>query len=196
VNAPAPHVPMKLRLRVEDDWPSILDVWVASWRATYPEIDFDARRDWLMRHVRDLEAVGGVTLCLFDAASTLDRAAFGRNRPNAENVIDPKSLERALCEKPAPTFSQRALAGFVVINPADGWLDQICVAPDRFGAGLGASLLSAARNISPNVIRLDVNADNLRAIRFYERNGFSRVGRGANTLSGRETIMMEWRPRR
>lgn len=158
MNAPAPHVSMKLRLRVEDDWRSILDVWVASWRATYPEIDFEARRDWLMRHVRDLEAVGGVTLCLFDAASTL--------------------------------------AGFVVINPADGWLDQICVAPDRFGAGLGASLLSAARNISPNVIRLDVNADNLRAIRFYERDGFSRVGRGANTLSGRETIMMEWRPQR
>lgn len=158
MNAPAPHVSMKLRLRVEDDWPSILDVWVASWRATYPEIDFDARRDWLMRHVRDLEAVGGVTLCLFDAGSTL--------------------------------------AGFVVINPADGWLDQICVAPDRFGAGLGASLLSAARNVSPSVIRLDVNADNLRAIRFYERDGFSRVGRGANTLSGRETIMMEWRPPR
>ncbi len=174
---------MKLRLRVEDDWPSILDVWVASWRATYPEIDFEARRDWLMRHVRDLEAVGGVTLCLFDAGSTLDHAAFGQNRPNAEDVIDSKSLERAL-------------AGFVVINPADGWLDQICVAPDRFGAGLGASLLSAARNISPNLIRLDVNADNLRAIRFYERDGFSRVGRGANTLSGRETIMMEWRPQR
>ncbi len=146
---------MKLRLRVEDDWPSILDVWVASWRATYPEIDFEERRDWLTRHVRDLEAVGAVTLCLFDGGSRL--------------------------------------AGFVVINPADGWLDQICVAPDRFGAGLGASLLSAARNVSPSLIRLDVNADNVRAIRFYERDGFSRVGRGANTLSGRETIMMEWR---
>ncbi len=158
MNASPPHVSMKLRLRVDDDWPSLLDVWVASWRATYPEIDFEARRDWLMRHVRDLEAVGGVTLCLFDAGATL--------------------------------------AGFVVINPADGWLDQICIAPDRFGAGLGASLLSAARNVSPSVIRLDVNADNLRAIRFYERDGFSRVGRGANTLSGRETIMMEWRPQR
>ncbi|MGD9539343.1 GNAT family N-acetyltransferase [Methylocystis sp.] len=155
MNAPAPPVSMKLRLRAEGDWPSILDVWVASWRATYPEIDFDARRDWLMRHVRDLEALGGVTLCLFDGGSTL--------------------------------------AGFVVINPADGWLDQICVAPDHFGAGLGASLLSAARNVSPSVIRLDVNADNLRAIRFYERDGFSCVGRGTNTLSGRETIMMEWR---
>jgi len=158
VNAPAPPVSTRLRLRIDEDWPSMLDVWVASWRATYPEIDFEERREWLVRHVRDLESVGAMTLCLLDAESRL--------------------------------------AGFVVINPADGWLDQICVAPDLFGAGLGASLLSAARDVSPSVIRLDVNADNLRAVRFYERDGFSRVGRGANTLSGRETIMMEWRPRR
>ncbi|MGD9545229.1 MAG: GNAT family N-acetyltransferase [Methylocystis sp.] len=156
MNVPPVDASLKLRARVEDDWTSILDVWTASWRATYPEIDFDARRAWLMRHIRDLEAVGAVTLCLFDAESTL--------------------------------------AGFVVINPTDGWLDQICVGPDRFGAGLGASLLSAARNVSPNLIRLDVNADNHRAIRFYERDGFLRVGRGANTLSGRETVVMEWRP--
>ena len=156
MNAPTAHASLNLRLRVDDDWPFILDLWVASWRATYPEIDFEARRDWLLRRIRELEATGAVTLCLFDAQSTL--------------------------------------AGFVVINPADGWLDQICVAPDQFGAGFGASLLSAARNVSPRLIRLDVNADNARAIRFYERDGFSRVGRGANTLSGRETVMMEWRP--
>jgi putative acetyltransferase len=53
--------------------------------------------------------------------------------------------------------------------------------------------LSAARNVSPRLIRLDVNADNARAIRFYERRGFVQVGRGANTLSGRPTVMMEWR---
>jgi len=156
VNAPTAQASLNLRSRVDDDWPFILNVWVASWQATYPEIDFEARRDWLLRRIRELEATGSVTLCLFDAQSTL--------------------------------------AGFVVINPADGWLDQICVAPDRFGAGLGASLLSAARNVSPRLIRLDVNADNARAIHFYERDGFSRVGRGANTLSGRETVMMEWRP--
>jgi putative acetyltransferase len=156
VNAAGPHASLSLRARVDQDWPSILDVWVASWRATYPEIDFVQRREWLVRHVQDLEAAGAVTLCLFDERSTL--------------------------------------AGFIVINPADGWLDQICVAPDRFGAGFGASLLSAARTVSPKLIRLDVNADNARAIRFYERDGFARVGRGANTLSGRQTIVMEWRP--
>jgi putative acetyltransferase len=156
VNATPAHASLRLRARVDEDWPSMLDVWVASWRATYPEIDFEQRREWLVRHVQDLEAAGAVTLCLFDDRSTL--------------------------------------VGFVVINPADGWLDQICVAPDSFGAGFGVSLLSAARKVSPKLIHLDVNADNARAIRFYERAGFARVGRGANTLSGRETIVMEWRP--
>jgi hypothetical protein len=42
----------------------------------------------------------------------LDHAAFRRNRLNAENVIDSKKLERDLCEKPASTFSHRALKGF------------------------------------------------------------------------------------
>ena len=40
---------------------------------------------------------------------SLDHAAIGRNRPIAENVIDSKSIERASSEKPASTFSQRAL---------------------------------------------------------------------------------------
>ncbi|ARN83210.1 hypothetical protein B1812_21395 [Methylocystis bryophila] len=40
----------------------------------------------------------------------LDHAASRRNRLKAENVIDSKSLERDLCEKPVSTFSHRALA--------------------------------------------------------------------------------------
>ena len=48
MNAPTAQASLNLRLRVDDDWPFILDLWVASWRATYPEIDFEARRDWLL----------------------------------------------------------------------------------------------------------------------------------------------------
>lgn len=98
---------------------------------------------------------------------------------------------RTLCALVGPDAT---LAGFVVIDPASGWLDQICVGPEYFGGGLGPALVGAARAASPQAIRLDVNADNTRAIRFYERNGFVQTGRGANTLSGRATILMEWRP--
>ncbi len=145
-----------LRRREDGDWPAMLDLWVAAWRATYPEIDFDARRGWLTQQIARLEGDGAVTLCL-----------FARN--------------------PA------VLAGFVVINPETGWLDQICVGPGFKGEGCGAALMAAAREISPGVVRLDVNADNSHAIGFYERGGVVQIGRGANTLSGRSTIMMEWR---
>jgi putative acetyltransferase len=147
-----------LRRRADADWPAMLDLWVEAWRATYPDIDFDARRGWLTQQVATLEAQGAATLCLF------------------------------MGEPPA-------LAGFVVIDPKTGWLDQICVGPAFKGDGCGAQLMAAACAIAPGVIRLDVNADNDHAIRFYERGGFVQVGRGANTLSGRPTIMMEWRGR-
>jgi putative acetyltransferase len=156
--ASGPSLGPELRKREDADWPALLDLWVASWRATYPEIDFDARRDWLTSQITTLEAEGAVTLCLF-ARETL------------------------------------AMAGFVVIHPKTGWLDQICVGPAFYGEGCGEALMAAARAVSPGVVRLDVNADNLRAIRFYERGGFSQIGRGANTLSGRATIMMEWQKR-
>lgn len=146
---------LSIRLRCDADWPALLDLWVTAWRLTYPDIDFDARRDWLIRHVGALERQGAQTLCAHDATG--------------------------------------AIAGFVVIDPVSGWLDQICVGPDQFGHGFGEALLDAARAVSPIRIRLDVNADNSRAIRFYERAGFAKVGDGASTLSGRATIVMEWR---
>lgn len=154
--ASLPPLAPNLRRRADADLAGMLDLWVASWRAAYPEIDFDARRGWLSQQIATLEAAGAATLCVFSAQTG-------------------------------------ALAGFVIIDPRTGWLDQICVGPDFKGDGSAEALMTAARAIAPGVIRLDVNADNLRAIRFYERNGFNEIGRGANTLSGRPTVLMEWR---
>ncbi|MEF3364915.1 double-strand break repair helicase AddA [Methylocystis sp. 9N] len=63
-----------------------------------------------------------------DIVATLDHAAFGRNRPNADNVIDSESLERALREKPASTFSQRALENGVGVS---GRIDRLAVTPSE-----------------------------------------------------------------
>lgn len=86
------------------------------------------------------------------------------------------------------------IVGFVMIDPATGWLDQIAVRPDWWGGGAGEALIEAAREISPRLVRLDVNADNPRAVAFYRRRGFREVGRGANPRSGLPTIELEWRP--
>jgi putative acetyltransferase len=88
----------------------------------------------------------------------------------------------------------QSLLGFVTIDPQSGWLDQLCVHPEQFGAGVGAALLAAARDRSPRLVRLDVNADNERAIRFYQREGFKPLGPGMPSKSGRATLILEWRP--
>ena len=144
----------------DDERAALLDLWVASWRATFPTIDFDARREWFVGHLAGLEAAGAALICI--------------------------------CEDTAKP-GERKLVGFALIDPKTGWLDQIAVKPNAFGAGVGRELLNAAKRAAPEKIRLDVNADNFRALRFYKREGFTRVGAGVNKLSGRETAVLEWK---
>ena len=41
-----------------------------------------------------------------------------------------------------------------------------------FGAGVARELMREAKGLSPGFLQLDVNADNHRAVAFYEREGF------------------------
>ena len=84
-------------------------------------------------------------------------------------------------------------AGFAAIDTKSGYVDQLCVAPAERGSGLAAALVGEAKRRSPGVIELDVNETNPRARRFYEREGFSPVGRGFNPQSGLPTLKMRWR---
>ncbi len=84
-------------------------------------------------------------------------------------------------------------AGFVTIDPQNGYLDQICVAPAKRGSGLALALLDEAKRLSPGVIELEVNEANARARRFYEREGFSISGPGENASSRLPTLRMRWR---
>jgi putative acetyltransferase len=85
-----------------------------------------------------------------------------------------------------------ALVGFVTID-ATGYLDQLVVAPDRWGSKLATTLVDEAKRLSPDQITLLVNKDNARAIRFYERNGFVDAGEDVNPTSGRPVKKMEWK---
>jgi len=85
-------------------------------------------------------------------------------------------------------------AGFVTIDPAGGYLDQLCVAPAEKGAGLARLLLAEARRLAPGRVELDVNEGNGRARRFYEREGFVVVGRGESAQSGLPTLRLRWAP--
>jgi putative acetyltransferase len=85
-----------------------------------------------------------------------------------------------------------ALIGFVTID-ATGYLDQLVVSPDHWGSDLGDALVAEAKRLSPHGITLLVNADNVRAIRFYERNGFVHAGEDVNPTSGRPVLRMAWK---
>ena len=84
------------------------------------------------------------------------------------------------------------MAGFVTID-AKNYLDQLVVAPDRWGSELGNMLVNEAKRLSPDRITLLVNSDNTRAIRFYERNGFVHAGGDVNPTSGKPVLRMEWK---
>jgi putative acetyltransferase len=86
------------------------------------------------------------------------------------------------------------LAGFILLDQRDGHLDQFCMRRDLKGAGAARALMAETKRLSPGGVHLDVNAMNIRAIRFYEREGFVRTGEGVNPTSGLPILHYRWRP--
>jgi len=86
------------------------------------------------------------------------------------------------------------LEGFVTVDPKNGYLDQIAVAPEFWGSNVAGLLLDAGKRISPARLDLLVNKDNARAIAFYEKHGFVMAGDDVNPTSGKPVFRMRWRP--
>jgi putative acetyltransferase len=148
----------RLRPRRTEDLVPLVDLWVESWQATLPQIDFTARRQWFSTHVESLETSGGLTICGFD-----------------DDGLD-----------------DGLLAGFLLLQVGQSHLEQIAVHPRHFGQGLAKLLLDAAKAHCPRGLTLDVNVDNPRALRFYAREGFIRIGQGTNARSGLATLRLAW----
>jgi putative acetyltransferase len=87
-----------------------------------------------------------------------------------------------------------SLVGFVTVDPKTRYLDQIVVAPEVWGSDVASELIADARRLSPGGLDLAVNADNARAIRFYEKQGFAITGEDKNPRSGAPIYKMSWRP--
>jgi putative acetyltransferase len=130
-------------------------LWLRTWQAAYPELDFAERLDrWCARWRDEL-------------------------LPAAEVVIAEDGGE---------------MIGFVTVDPRTLYLDQLVVAPEHWGFGVGAELVAQAKRMSTRGLDLDVNTDNARAIRFYEKCGFAISGAGKNPISGKPVHRMSWRP--
>jgi putative acetyltransferase len=149
------HASYVLRTYEPHDEDAAIALWLRTWQAAFPQIDFAARLDWWRERWR------------------------GELVPNAEIVI---------------AESKGAMVGFVTVDPHTLYLDQLVVAPERWGSGVGAALVETAKRVSPSGLDLDVNVDNARAVRFYEKHEFSICGAGVNATSGKPVHRMSWRP--
>jgi putative acetyltransferase len=130
-------------------------LWLRTWQATYPDIDFAERLEWWRERWRS---------ALVPAAEIVIAEAGG------------------------------VMIGFVTVEPHTFYLDQIVVAPEHWGTGVGPALIAEAKRISPRGLDLDVNTDNMRARAFYGREGFVVTGSGRNPISGKPVCRLSWRP--
>ncbi|HEY3164601.1 MAG TPA: GNAT family N-acetyltransferase [Candidatus Limnocylindrales bacterium] len=75
-------------------------------------------------------------------------------------------------------------------------LEQLYVAPDRLGTGVGRRLLDTAKGRSPDGLVLYTFQVNARARRFYERNGFALdwLGDGSANEERQPDARYIWRP--
>ena len=80
--------------------------------------------------------------------------------------------------------------GFVTVDPATGHVDQLAVDPRRSGQGVGSALIAAARAAAAAPLALEVNQENPRAVRFYEREGLRITGAGTIGANKRPTWTM------
>lgn len=84
------------------------------------------------------------------------------------------------------------MAGFVTLDAESVHIDQLAVGPAFWSKGAATALLDHAKRRSHGTLRLDVNQDNPRALRFYEREDFHRRTAAANPMSGMKTWRYEW----
>lgn len=82
------------------------------------------------------------------------------------------------------------LAGFLVLTPATGYIDQIVVDPEQWGGGLAARFMEYAKARCPDGLDLHVNQANVRALAFYRRHGFVVAATAENPRSGLPTFHM------
>ncbi len=149
------------------DEDAAIALWLQTWQAAYPELDFAARLDWWRERWRN-ELVPAAAVVIAEADGAKERR-----------------MERTM---------ERTMIGFVTVDPRTLYLDQIVVAPERWGSDVGAALIAEAKRISPVGLDLDVNTDNARAIGFYVKHGFVISSAGVNPISGRPVHRMSWRP--
>jgi ribosomal protein S18 acetylase RimI-like enzyme len=86
----------------------------------------------------------------------------------------------------------RELAGVMCLSP--GFLDQLFVAQNWQGRGVGTSLLDRAKLSCPQGFKLYVFQNNTSAVAFYDGKGLERGKSGISPDEGEPDYEYTWRP--
>jgi GNAT superfamily N-acetyltransferase len=77
-------------------------------------------------------------------------------------------------------------AGWELVDPQTAYLHKLYLIPDMIGVGLGSQTLNwvkrEAKEAGAKQLKLAVNKSNLKAIKAYERNGFSQLESVCNDI--------------
>ncbi len=139
-------------------------------------------RDLLLRLFQQQDLPSVLDLWTEGWSRTIPAIDFAARRPWLEDRLEEHI--RAGANVTVAEARPHTILGVIVVDPASGQIDQIAVAPAEWGTGVGRLLLEHAKSLRPEGLSLDVNLDNPRAIRFYEREGFRRVGGGPQPALG------------
>jgi len=86
----------------------------------------------------------------------------------------------------------RLLVGFLAIKPQHAVLDQLFVAPEAKGQGIGRDLLALAKAKMAGGFTLRTAVDNEAACRFYKRAGLTRSGTAVHPTLGHSIAIFRW----
>ena len=139
---------------------------------TLPRIDADLR----LRQARSVDV---------DDLAQLEQAAFAGDRLSRRSFA---ALVRGASAILLTARRGAALEGYVLVLTRRGSrvarLYSLAVAPTAHGRGVGSRLLRAAEAAAAargaDCLRLEVRADNISAIRLYERRGYRSIGHRPN----------------
>ncbi|MEO5940450.1 MAG: alpha/beta fold hydrolase [Candidatus Limnocylindrales bacterium] len=137
----------------------------------------------------DADAIGDVYLASFHATYAFPLAhTDDQVRAWLREVVAMKTPETWVAN------ADGRVVAMMVVGP--GELDQLYVAPDRLGSGIGRALIDVAKDRSPHGLGLYTFQVNARARRFYERNGFvvEALGDGSANEEGQPDVRYAWRP--
>jgi ribosomal protein S18 acetylase RimI-like enzyme len=142
-----------IRTASERDLPAVQKLLGVCWHATYDNIYGTAR-------------VSAITADWHSLPNLKARLA----KPYSEFVVA-EGQEGIV----GMAYASQADPGFVMLH-------QLYILPEAQGQGLGGEMLGEIEAAFPDTkaFRLEVEAANERAVRFYERNGFETVSRTEN----------------